>query len=83
MNPDPSLPNLAGLSDNKIPGRVQGKYISYYGAWNVDEAAQTVTHHVAGSNVPSVIGTDQARDLEFDGQDQLRLVARLRDGVVD
>ena len=83
MHPDPSLPNLAGLSDHEIMGRVQGRFISYYGAWSVDEAAQTVTHHVAGSNIPSVIGTNQARSLEFKGQDQLRLIARLREGVVD
>ncbi len=36
-------------------------YFCYFGTYTVDEAAGTVTHRVAGSWFPNLVGTDQLR----------------------
>ena len=41
--------------------------ITYFGNYQVDEAAQTVTHHLQGSSSPALIGTDLVRRYEFSG----------------
>jgi hypothetical protein len=40
-------------------------YIAYFGTFNVDEHARTITHHVQGSLIPDWVGTDQVRLYEF------------------
>jgi len=42
-------------------------YASYFGTYTIDQAAQTVTHHVRGAWYPNWIGNDQLRDFKFDG----------------
>lgn len=42
-------------------------YIAYFGTYDVDEAARTVTHHVQGSLIPNWVGTDLVRGYEFSG----------------
>jgi len=42
-------------------------YGSYFGTYTVDEASQTVTHHVRGAWYPNWIGHDQVRHFKFDG----------------
>jgi len=42
-------------------------YGSYFGTYNIDEANQTVTHHVRGAWYPNWIGHDQVRHFKFDG----------------
>lgn len=45
----------------------QGGYEAYYGTYNVDEAAHTVTHHVEGALVRSLIGKNLTRVYRFEG----------------
>ena len=42
-------------------------HASYFGTYAIDEAAQTVTHHVQGAWYPNWIGKDQLRYFKFDG----------------
>jgi hypothetical protein len=41
---------------------------AYFGTFEVDEKAGTVTHHVLGSSFPNWIGTDNVRYYEFVGK---------------
>jgi hypothetical protein len=50
-------------------------YIAYFGTYEVDENAGTVTHHVHGSLIPDWVGTDQIRLFEFCDDNQ-RLILR-------
>lgn len=40
-------------------------YIAYFGTYDIDKAAGTITHHVHGSLLPDWVGTDQIRLYEF------------------
>jgi hypothetical protein len=42
-------------------------HASYFGTYTIDEATQTVTHHVLGAWYPNWIGNDQLRHFKFDG----------------
>ena len=42
-------------------------YIAYYGPFDVDPAAGTVTHHVIASLLPNWVGGDQVRSYRFEG----------------
>ena len=42
-------------------------HASYFGTYTIDQATQTVTHHVQGAWYPNWIGHDQLRRFEFDG----------------
>jgi hypothetical protein len=54
-------------------------FVAYFGTYDVDEAAHTVTHHVEASLVPSWVGTDVKRQFNFqDGR--LLLTAAAPDG---
>lgn len=50
-------------------------YYCYFGTFEIDETAGTVTHHVIGSWFPNLAGTDQLRFLALDG-DTLSLTAK-------
>ena len=56
-------------------------YSAYYGPCTLDEAAETVTHHVRGSTHPFTNG-EQQRTYQIDRLD-LRLSARIGDGVIE
>jgi hypothetical protein len=58
---------ITGGSLNELAGAATG-YIAYTGGYTVDEARQTVTHHVEMSLFPNLIGTDQCRDVAFEGE---------------
>ena len=52
-------------------------FVSYYGAYEIDEATRKVTHHVEASTNPNWPTTDLVRYFEFaDGGDTLRLSIR-------
>lgn len=51
-------------------------YIAYFGTYEVDPAAETVTHHVQGALNPAWVGGDQVRRVKFDG-DRLVLQAEV------
>jgi hypothetical protein len=42
-------------------------HASYFGTYTIDEATQTVTHHVRGAWYPNWIGYDQLRYFKFEG----------------
>ena len=42
-------------------------YMAYFGRYEVDEAARTVTHHIRGSLFPNWIGQDLTRTVELAG----------------
>jgi hypothetical protein len=46
----------------------QSGYEAYYGTYDVDEAAHTVTHHVEGALVRSLIGKNLTRVYRFEGK---------------
>ena len=46
----------------------QGSYEAYYGTYDVDEAAHTVTHHVQGALVRSLIGKNLTRVYRLEGK---------------
>lgn len=50
-------------------------YTAYFGTYSVDEGAAAVTHHVKGSLFPNWVGTDQRREIAFDG-DHLTLTSQ-------
>jgi hypothetical protein len=52
-------------------------YIAYFGRYEVNEAGDTVTHHVAGALNPAIVGGDQIRKMSFDGE-RLVLEAEVR-----
>ena len=45
----------------------EGGYEAYYGRYDVDERTHSVTHHVEGALVRSLIGKDLTRVYEFSG----------------
>jgi hypothetical protein len=44
---------------------------SYFGTFDVDEPAHTVVHHLQSALIPSWVGTEQRRQYEFSGSNQL------------
>ncbi|HVL66985.1 MAG TPA: lipocalin-like domain-containing protein [Vicinamibacterales bacterium] len=42
-------------------------YIAYFGTYTVNDARDTVVHHVQGALNPSWVGGDQVRRMRFDG----------------
>jgi hypothetical protein len=42
-------------------------FVSYYGSYEVDDASQSVTHHVEASLMPSWVGTSLKRRFRWDG----------------
>jgi hypothetical protein len=62
-------PGVNLISGNASPEEVReavNGFIAYFGTFDVDEAAQTVIHHVQASLVPSWVGTDLKRTYRFD-----------------
>jgi hypothetical protein len=66
------LPKFAsGDKYNGTPEEVKAAFegsLAYFGRYEVDEAAGTVTHHVVGSTFPNWIGSDQTRYFVFSGK---------------
>ena len=48
-----------------------GGYYAYFGTWEVDERARTVTHHIRGSLRPVEVGADYIRPYELSGEQLL------------
>lgn len=55
-------------------------YIAYFGTYEVNDARDTVTHHVQGALNPSWVGGTQVRRMRFDGA-RLELQADVRKGT--
>jgi hypothetical protein len=71
---------LMPLFDAPAEERRNERYMAYYGTVDIDQKAQSVTHHVLGSNLYGWIGTDLVRYYETDKQGQLVLVLRNDEG---
>ena len=65
--------DLSGLSPREVAARLSRRHFSYYGAYTLDEAAQTVTHHVEGSSSIPFVGSDRVRSFVFEGPDRIVL----------
>ena len=57
---------LDAASVEEIREAVTG-FVAYFGSYEVDDASQTVTHHVEASLVPSWVGTSLKRRFRFEG----------------
>src|SRR5229473_2179302 len=44
---------------------------AYFGTYDIDEPSRTVIHHLQSALIPSWVGSDQRRNYEFAGKDQL------------
>jgi hypothetical protein len=53
-------------TDAEVRAAFEG-YASYFGTYTIDQATQTVTHHVRGAWYPNWIGSDQLRHFTFEG----------------
>jgi hypothetical protein len=56
-----TLPPGTELDNDAVTG-----FVAYFGTFNVEEATQTVIHHVEASLSPSWVGTDLKRRFRFD-----------------
>jgi len=57
-------------------------YFGYFGMYTVDEAANTVTHHITGASFPNFVGTDQKRFFVLSGNRlELKTPPMLRGGT--
>ena len=63
MARDPKAPPPSGPVQYE-----QGGYEGYYGRYDIDERAHSVTHHVEGALVRTLIGNDLTRVYEFSGK---------------
>ena len=70
-----------GASAEEIRDAVNG-FVAYYGTFDVDEASQTVIHHVQACLIPSWVGTDLKRAYRF-SSNRLVLTAVSTDNVMD
>ena len=58
---------LPSASANEIRDAYSG-YYAYFGTWEIDERARTVTHHIRGSMRAVEVGADYVRPYEFSGE---------------
>ena len=57
-------------------------YFGYFGMYTVDEAANTVTHHITGASFPNFVGTEQKRFFVLSGHRlELKTPPMLRGGT--
>lgn len=61
---------LPSASANEIRDAYSG-YYAYFGTWEVDERAHTVTHHIRASLRSVEVGADYVRPYEFSGEQLL------------
>jgi hypothetical protein len=68
---------VSGDMDGGTPAELSAAltgYTAYFGTYSVDDAASSVTHYVKGSLLPNWVGTEQVREIVFDG-DRLTLTS--------
>lgn len=62
------LPEGKNAPENNPVKYDQGSYEAYYGTYDIDEQAHTVTHHVEGALVRGLIGKNLTRVYRFEGK---------------
>ncbi len=53
-------------TDAEVRAAFEG-HLSYFGTYTIDQAKQTVIHHIRGASYPNWIGKDQIRYYKIDG----------------
>ena len=61
---------LPSASANEVRDAYSG-YYAYFGTWEVDERAHTITHHIRASLRSVEVGADYVRPYEFSGEQLL------------
>lgn len=61
----PVIHGQSGLPDVRA---AYAGYIAYFGTYEVNDARDTVVHHVQGSLNPTWVGGTQVRSMRFDGE---------------
>ena len=75
MRPGAKLEDFAGLgSKEEAISRIVQVFFAYYGPYTVDDASQSVIHHVEGGIHPAWVGTTRVRTFKFEDSDNLRLI---------
>jgi hypothetical protein len=70
-----SLEDFAGLgSKDEAMAKIVRLFFAYYGSYSVDDASQSVMHHVEGGIHPAWVGTPRVRQFRFEDSDNLRLI---------
>jgi hypothetical protein len=65
-------------TEQEVREAVSG-FVSYFGPYSVDEAANKVTHHLEAALVPSWVGTSLVRTFQIDSSGQLILARQVPD----
>lgn len=65
---------MAEASSNEVRDILTG-FNAYFGTYEIEEASDTVIHHVQGSLIPSWVGADLRRKYEFSETNRLVLSA--------
>ncbi|MBA3231524.1 MAG: lipocalin-like domain-containing protein [Acidobacteria bacterium] len=79
MRPDRGPVTLGDGSAQQVRAAYIG-YIAYFGTYQVNEARDTVIHHVLGALNPAWVGGNQVRRMRFNG-DLLELQADVHKGT--
>jgi len=78
-----AMDDLGSMDSQEVLARMSRRHFSYYGTYSLDEAAQTVTHHVLGSSSASWVGTDRVRSFVFEGPDRIVLSTAERENRLE
>jgi hypothetical protein len=75
MRPDISLDDFDALGPKEgAIAKIVKVFFAYYGPYTVDNATQSVTHHVEGGIHPAWVGTPRVRKFKFEDTDNLKLI---------
>jgi hypothetical protein len=75
MRPDISLGDFDALGPKEgAIAKIVKVFFAYYGPYTVDDATQSVTHHVEGGIHPAWVGTPRVRKFKFEDPDNLKLI---------
>jgi len=78
MRPDPDLSRFAGLEGVQILLDMGlTTFFAYWGTFQVDHIAGTVTHFIDGCLLPTWVGTAKARHYRFENENRLILSAQV------
>src|SRR5689334_823966 len=70
MRDGASLADFKGLgSQEDVITEIVRIFFAYYGPYTVDDATQSVTHHVEGGIHPAWVGTPRVRKFKFEDAD--------------
>lgn len=69
------VPPHADAKDSRLKATAFDTYYAYFGTWDFDEVASTVTHHVAAALIPAETGLDYVQEATLD-RGRLVLITR-------